>query len=171
MLSIICVKPLHKQSTNLKAMVCHFQEPKKERSTKEPSEDRVRNMEKEDRPTDVVQLLIEPDMPCCTLCSEDLWVSIATSSSNISSLILSWMRMDHAEVSWPSTLLMVHSTESELIIQSWPQEEPEEPTNLAQELTLKPETELLWLQELDYQTKIKNSFNSIQLVFTEPVVY
>lgn len=78
-------------------MVCHSQELMKEEFIKELLEDNPselnlkKNMnqkilEKEVKLIDVVLLLIEQDMLCYTLFSEDHWDSIAISSLNILSL-------------------------------------------------------------------------------------
>jgi hypothetical protein len=46
----------------------------------------------------------------------------------------------------------------------------EEPTKAALQLIPAQEMVVEWSQELEYQLKIQNSFNSIQLVFMELVV-
>jgi hypothetical protein len=53
-------------------MACPSVETRKERSIKEPSEDSPRISVKEVRPIDVVQSLIELDILCFTLYSEEL---------------------------------------------------------------------------------------------------
>ena len=52
-------------------MVCHSQEPKKERSIKELSEDSHKTLVKVDKHTDVVLLLTEQVTACFILCLEE----------------------------------------------------------------------------------------------------
>lgn len=78
-------------------MVYHFQEQNKVKSIKEPLEVNLNNMEN-NKPIEPAQSLIEQDMLCYILFSEDLWPTTVLSSLNILDLILSWMTMVFVEV-------------------------------------------------------------------------
>ena len=86
-------------------MVCHFQELVKVKSIKELSVVSHKISERVDRPTDAVLSLIELDIVCFTLFSEELLVMTAFSSLNTLLLTSLWKEVS-AEVSWLTTWLM-----------------------------------------------------------------
>lgn len=82
-LFITCADKLHKLFYNSNLTECLSQEPNKEKSIKELSV--VSQETKENnRHTELAPSLIELDMLCCILFSEDHWPTTAHSSFNIS---------------------------------------------------------------------------------------